>query len=77
MANAHVTATVITNDVLRIAHNASAFLGHTNSDYKESWNGEYKPGTTVKAREALGVRSGLELVVVTGPGLAPLRVRVQ
>jgi hypothetical protein len=50
MANAHVTATVITNDVLRIAHNSSAFLGNINTDYKESWSGEYKPGTTVKAR---------------------------
>jgi hypothetical protein len=50
MANALVTSQIITNDVLRIAHNASAFLGNMNTDYKESWNGEYKPGTTVKAR---------------------------
>ena len=28
MANALVTSTVITNEVLRIAHNASAFLGN-------------------------------------------------
>ena len=50
MANALVTSTVITNEVLRIAHNASAFLGNVNTDYKESWSGEYKPGTTLKAR---------------------------
>ena len=50
MANALITSTIITNDVLRIAHNASAFLGNMNSDYKESWNGEYKPGSTLKAR---------------------------
>jgi hypothetical protein len=50
MANALVTSQIITNEVLRIAHNASAFLGNMNTDYKESWNGEYKPGSTVKAR---------------------------
>ncbi len=50
MANAHITSTVITNEVLRIAHNASAFLGHVNTDYNESWSGQYKPGGTVKAR---------------------------
>lgn len=50
MATALVTATVITNEVLRVAHNASAFLGNVNTDYKEAWSGEYKPGTTVKAR---------------------------
>lgn len=50
MANALVTATVVTNEVLRVAHNASAFLGNVNTDFKESWNGEYKPGSTLKAR---------------------------
>ena len=50
MANAIVTATVVTNEVLRVAHNASAFLGNVNTDFKESWNGEYKPGSTLKAR---------------------------
>lgn len=50
MANALVTSTVITNEVLRIAHNASAFLGHVNTDYKEAWTGDVKPGSTVKAR---------------------------
>lgn len=50
MPNALVTSTIVTNEVLRIAHNASAFLGNVNTDYKESWTGEYKPGSTVKAR---------------------------
>lgn len=50
MANALVTATVVTNEVLRIAHNASAFLGNVNTDYKEAWTGEHKPGSTLKAR---------------------------
>lgn len=50
MANALVTSTVITNEVLRIAHNSSAFLGNVNSDYEDAWNGKYKPGSTVKAR---------------------------
>ena len=50
MANALVTSQIVTNEVLRIAHNASAFLGNVNTDYKESWTGEYKPGTSLKAR---------------------------
>lgn len=50
MANLHVTSTIVTNDILRIAHNASAFLGNVNSDFKSSWTGEYKPGNTIKAR---------------------------
>lgn len=50
MANAVVTSQVITNEVLRIAHNKSAFLGNTNSDYKDSWDKELKPGQTVNAR---------------------------
>jgi hypothetical protein len=50
MANALVTSSIVTNEVLRIAHNNSAFLGHMNSDYKEAWQGEYKPGGTLKAR---------------------------
>ena len=60
MANAHITSTIITNDVLRIAHNASAFLGNMNTDYKEAWNGEYKPGATLKARRPVQftVRNG-------------------
>jgi hypothetical protein len=50
MANALVTSQVVTNEVLRIAHNSSAFLGNMNSDYKESWEKELKPGQTVNAR---------------------------
>lgn len=50
MANLHVTSTIVTNDILRIAHNASAFLGNTNSDFKSEWSGQYKPGQTIKAR---------------------------
>lgn len=50
MANLHVTSTIVTNEILRIAHNSSAFLGKTNTDFQESWSGEYKPGQTVKAR---------------------------
>lgn len=50
MPNLHVTSTIVTNDILRIAHNASAFLGNVNTDFKSSWTGEYKPGSTIKAR---------------------------
>ena len=50
MANALATSQVITNEVLRIAHNNSAFLGNTNSDYKDSWEKDLKPGQTVNAR---------------------------
>lgn len=50
MANLHVTSTIVTNDILRIAHNASAFLGQVNYDYKKQWDGALKPGVTVKAR---------------------------
>ena len=50
MANALITSTIVTNEVLRIAHNSSAFLGNVNSDFKEAWSGEYKPGATIKAR---------------------------
>ena len=50
MANSLITSTVITNEVLRIAHNASAFLGNVNTDYDSAWTGQYKPGSTVKAR---------------------------
>lgn len=50
MANALVTSTIITNEVLRIAHNSSAFLGNVNTDYDSAWDGKYKPGSTVKAR---------------------------
>jgi len=50
MANALQTAQIITNDVLRIAHNASAFLGNVNTDYQDSWDKELKPGNTINAR---------------------------
>lgn len=50
MANALITSQVVTNEVLRIAHNASAFLGNVNSDYEDAWTGQYKPGQTVQAR---------------------------
>lgn len=50
MPNALQTSTIITNEVLRIAHNTSAFLGNVNTDYDKAWRGQYKPGTTVKAR---------------------------
>jgi hypothetical protein len=50
MANALTTSTIITNEVLRIAHNTSAFLGNMNTDFSGSWKGQYKPGQTVKAR---------------------------
>lgn len=50
MPNALVTSTIITNEVLRIAHNASAFLGNMNTDYDDKWKGQYKPGQTVNAR---------------------------
>lgn len=50
MANALITSTVVTNEVLRIAHNASAFLGNMNTDYNDAWAGQYKPGATLKAR---------------------------
>ena len=50
MANALVTSTIVTNEVLRIAHNASAFLGNMNTDFNDTWTGQYKPGNTVNAR---------------------------
>lgn len=50
MANALVTSQIVTNEVLRIAHNNSAFLGNVNSDYEDAWAGQYKPGNTVNAR---------------------------
>lgn len=50
MANALVTSQIITNEVLRIAHNTSAFLGNVNTDYDNAWSKELKPGNTVNAR---------------------------
>ncbi len=50
MANALQTATLITNEVIRIAHNSSAFLGNMNTDYQPEWRGKYAPGSTIYAR---------------------------
>lgn len=50
MANALVTSQIITNEVLRIAHNSSAFLGNTNTDYKDAWEKDLKPGQKISAR---------------------------
>lgn len=50
MANALETSTLITNEVARIAHNASAFLGRMNTDHEKEWAGKYAPGSTVRAR---------------------------
>jgi hypothetical protein len=50
MANALVTSAIVTNEVLRIAHNASAFLGNVNSDFEDGWTGKHKTGSTLKAR---------------------------
>jgi hypothetical protein len=50
MANALQTSQIVTNEVLRIAHNSSIFLGNVNSDYQDAWAGQYKPGSTVNAR---------------------------
>lgn len=60
MANAFQTATLITNETLRIAHNASAFLGRMNTDYQKEWKGRYAAGSTVYARRPVQftMRSG-------------------
>lgn len=50
MANSLLASTIITNEVLRIAHNSSAFLGNVNTDYSDEWSGKYKPGQKVSAR---------------------------
>ncbi len=50
MANLIQTSQIVTNDILRIAHNTSAFLGHVNTDYDEMWTGKYKPGSTFNVR---------------------------
>ena len=60
MATAIQTATLITNEVLRIAHNNSAFLGNMGTDYEKNWKGKYAPGSTVYARRPVQftIRSG-------------------
>lgn len=50
MANALVTSQIVTNEVLRIAHNSSIFLGNVNSDFEDAWTSKYKPGSVVQAR---------------------------
>lgn len=50
MANALITSTIVTNEVLRIAHNASVFLGNVETDFEDGWTGKYKTGNTLKAR---------------------------
>lgn len=50
MPNSLQTSTLITNEVLRIAHNSSAFLGNMNTDYDKMWKGQYAPGSTIQAR---------------------------
>lgn len=50
MSNLLQTSQIVTNDILRIAHNASAFLGNVNSDFKDLWSGQYKPGQSIQAR---------------------------
>ena len=55
------TSQLIANDVLRIAHNNSAFLGNVRTDYQKMYSGGgYKPGTTfnVRAPMAFTTRSG-------------------
>ena len=44
------TSQIVTNEILKIAHNASAFLGNVNTDFKSAWTGEYAPGQTIQAR---------------------------
>jgi len=50
VANSLQVSTLITNEVLRIAHNNSAFLGNMNTDYDKMWKGKYAPGSTIQAR---------------------------
>lgn len=60
MGNALQTATIVTNEVLRIAHNTSAFLGRMNTDHDQKWKGKYAPGSTLKVRRPVQftIRSG-------------------
>lgn len=51
MANSLVTtAQIVTNEILQIAHNTSAFLGNVNTDFESAWAGAYAPGQTIQAR---------------------------
>lgn len=52
MSNTLQTSQLVTNEVLRVAHNASAFLGNVNTDYDEMWSKRtYKPGSTITVRK--------------------------
>ena len=53
MPNTHITSQIITNEVLKIAHNNSAFLGNLNSDFSDAWTGQYKPGNTLNVRRPI------------------------
>ena len=44
------TSQIVTNEILKIAHNASAFLGNVNTDFESAWTGQYAPGQTIQAR---------------------------
>lgn len=44
------TAQIVTNEILQIAHNNSAFLGNVNTDFDSAWTGQYAPGQTIQAR---------------------------
>ena len=41
---------IVTNEILQIAHNTSAFLGNVNTDFESAWTGQYAPGQTIQAR---------------------------
>jgi len=60
MANSLQTSTLITNEVLRIAHNNSAFLGRMNTDHDDKWKGKYAPGSSLQVRRPVQftIRSG-------------------
>ena len=51
MANSLAYASqIVTNEILQIAHNTSAFLGNVNTDFESAWTGQYAPGQTIQAR---------------------------
>lgn len=51
MSNTLAVSQLVTNEVLRVAHNASAFLGNVNTDYDEMWSKrDYRPGSTINVR---------------------------
>lgn len=50
MANNHEASQIVTNEILRIAHNASAFVSNVNTDHDDKWTGKYAPGNTINVR---------------------------